>query len=300
MIWDNWRLYNSTRHNPYLHLSLEHYHLYDDPLIEKSPVIIFYVNEPSVVMGNFQNPWREVNVAYCRQNNIHIVRRFSGGGCVYHDHGNLNIAIIAPRAQYDRNAFLQKICEHFMAQGVPMVVGEKNDLLIEGKKISGSAFREIKDRTLHHFTLLIQTDKIHLKNCLSVAEHSANFSTQALSSRRAGTTQLSQYLQQSFFEIKLNLVKKFFTGIECLDVEQDFKSDQWNTWDHVYAKTPSFSWRSGDLSLVSEKGKLLSLKSDGQTYHFSNPIVFNSKVSDLAPYISTECQQVLVENGFFI
>ena len=107
-------------------------------------------------------------------------------------------------------------------------------------------------------------------------------------------------MQQSFFEIKLNLVKKFFAGIDCLDVEQDLEGKQWNNWEHIYARTPNFTWRAGDLYLESEKGRLLSLKFNGETYHFTNPIAFNTKASDLAPYLSAAHQKLLVEHGFFI
>ena len=79
--------------DPYRHIALEHYYLYEDKDIEQSPVLLIYRNDDSVVFGNFQNPWLETDVKYCLENNINFVRRFSGGGCVYHDGGNINIAI---------------------------------------------------------------------------------------------------------------------------------------------------------------------------------------------------------------
>ena len=85
--------------NPFINLAVEDYFLRFSAHL---PILFLYVNRPCVVMGRFQNPWVETNLKYLVENDIWLVRRQSGGGCVYHDEGNLNFSFITPEPMIDR------------------------------------------------------------------------------------------------------------------------------------------------------------------------------------------------------
>src|SRR5690606_32503954 len=85
--------------NPFINLALEDFFLRGGADL---PLAFFYVNRPCVVMGRFQNPWLECNLPYLVQHNIWMVRRQSGGGCVFHDEGNLNYSFLYPESLLNR------------------------------------------------------------------------------------------------------------------------------------------------------------------------------------------------------
>ena len=98
----------SPFNNPFINLALEDFFLRGGADL---PVLLFYVNRPCVVLGRFQNPWLECNLSYLVEKDIWMVRRQSGGGCVFHDEGNLNYSFIYPEGMIDRRAM------RFLAQG---------------------------------------------------------------------------------------------------------------------------------------------------------------------------------------
>ena len=85
-------IHNNNLTDPHLNLALEEYCLRKLDITED--YVLLYINAPSVIIGKHQNPFEECNVEYLQNKNIHLVRRISGGGTVYHDHGNLNFSFI--------------------------------------------------------------------------------------------------------------------------------------------------------------------------------------------------------------
>lgn len=85
---------NQNQHDPALNLALEEYLIRNISPTEE--LLLFYINEPSIIIGRHQNTVAEINVEYVREQGLHVVRRLSGGGAVYHDLGNLNFSFIAP------------------------------------------------------------------------------------------------------------------------------------------------------------------------------------------------------------
>ena len=116
--------------------------------------------EPTVIFGRNQVLENEVNLEYCREHGVDIVRRKSGGGCVYSDLGNIMVSYISRRGDvsevFDR--YMTALTEALRALGVPVEESGRNDILLEGRKISGNAFHQLPDRSIVHGTLLYSTD----------------------------------------------------------------------------------------------------------------------------------------------
>lgn len=158
----------SPFNNPFLNLALEDYFLRGDVNL---PVLFFYVNRPCVVLGRFQNPWIETNLKYLVDNDIWLVRRQSGGGCVFHDEGNLNFSFIVPTGMIDRKKHAEILQEAFKKADINLMISPRNDLWLEDKegdwrKISGSAYKQTKNASFHHGTFLINSDLNKLEESL--------------------------------------------------------------------------------------------------------------------------------------
>lgn len=128
--------------------------------------ILFYRNNPCVVLGRFQNPWKEINLQYCHENHIQVARRFSGGGCVYQDLGCLNFSFMAPNEIYNQDLHLSILVDALQSAGLEVTTNKYLSLFVGEKKISGSAFKRVKNHSLHHGTLLLQSNLLHLQKCL--------------------------------------------------------------------------------------------------------------------------------------
>ena len=138
-------------------------------------VIAFYQNADSVVIGRHQNPWIECDVSAVQADRIALARRVSGGGAVYHDQGNLNYSVILPRDRYDRNGIFDAVLSGLARLDVAAVRNERNDILVRGAKVSGSAFRHTRDSTLHHGTLLIDSRLDRIERYLHNRQRSERF-----------------------------------------------------------------------------------------------------------------------------
>lgn len=153
----------SPYNNPFLNLAIEDYFLREGSYL---PVAFFYVNRPCVVLGRFQNPWLECQLPYLVQNDIWMVRRQSGGGCVYHDEGNLNFSFITRDSMVDRNKHAVLIQNAFKKSGIELSISPRHDLWLNGRKISGSAYKQTKTASFHHGTFLINSDLNKLEESL--------------------------------------------------------------------------------------------------------------------------------------
>jgi len=117
-------------------------------------------SEPTVIFGRNQILENEVNLEYCRQHGIEVIRRKSGGGCVYSDKGNIMISYISRRGDvaevFDR--YLSALTSCLCGFGIDAVRSGRNDVLVDGRKVSGNALHQLPDRSIVHGTLLHSTD----------------------------------------------------------------------------------------------------------------------------------------------
>jgi lipoate-protein ligase A len=183
---NNTQVYVSRSHDPYVNLSIEHFLLQKTP--PESTILFLYTNRPSIVIGRNQNPWLEVNLGLLSASrrspghenigDIDLVRRRSGGGTVFHDEGNVNYSVICPTVVFDRDRHAQMVVRALRSLGVERAkVNERHDIVLEREnntstsqhdsaedarplKISGSAYKLTRLRSLHHGTCLLSSPNI--------------------------------------------------------------------------------------------------------------------------------------------
>ncbi|MBN2509922.1 MAG: lipoate--protein ligase family protein [Spirochaetales bacterium] len=117
--------------------------------------LLLYVDEPAVVMGRFQNPWKEMNLPVMSEYGVVPARRISGGGCVYHDEGNLNFCLFSSKERFSRSRAAGLMTGVLTGLGINARVNDRHDILVDGKKVSGSAYRLLRQKAYHHGTLLV-------------------------------------------------------------------------------------------------------------------------------------------------
>ncbi len=183
------KLLISSSQDPYWNLATEEYLLKNST----EDYLFIYVNKPCVVVGKHQIAQKEINASFILENNILIARRLSGGGAVYHDKGNLNFSFIQSVAISESISY-KNITEPiflFLKQLVPdLLLSERNDFLLKGNKISGSAMHVFKDRVLAHGTLLIDCNLKNLSQSLK-ANHD-RYSDKSIASKRSPVMNLSE------------------------------------------------------------------------------------------------------------
>lgn len=203
------KIYVSLLQNPYENLALE-------AALHRTievPTLFLYVNSPCVVIGRAQNPWLEADIAFLRQENIPLVRRQSGGGTVVHDLGNLNFSFISPKAHYDKILHLKMVQAALNDLGITTTLNARYDILLEGKKISGSAFRETRLNCFHHGTLLVHADLRRLGKALSAPE--LDIKSNAIRSVKSPVINLADRLPDlSIDQVKESLIRRFSAHYE--------------------------------------------------------------------------------------
>ncbi|KAH6662734.1 hypothetical protein B0J14DRAFT_285293 [Halenospora varia] len=161
------QIYLSRSKDPYLNLSIEHYLLQKSP--PESTILFLYTNRPSVILGRNQNPWTEVNLQLLRASPLKpdLVRRRSGGGTVFHDEGNVNYSVICPTSAFNRDKHAEMVVRALKKLNVEDVkVNERHDIVVEppnGRplKVSGSAYKLTRLRSLHHGTCLLNSPNLY-------------------------------------------------------------------------------------------------------------------------------------------
>ena len=161
-------IYQSSSKDCFINLALE------QQLLEAgaSNALFLYQNNNSVIIGRAQNPWVECDVHFLKTQNIPLARRQSGGGTVFHDVGNLNFTFFCEKASYNKVQNLSLIIQALESIKIKVQMNARHDLILNDKKISGSAFRETKTHAFHHGTLLVDSNLDLLRRSLKAPEYS--------------------------------------------------------------------------------------------------------------------------------
>ena len=163
---------------------------FDEYCLQRLPSddCVFYLwqNRPSVIIGHNQDARREVNLEYLQEHGIALARRVTGGGAVYHDLQNLNYSIVGRRPRID------VIVEALRSLGVPAELTGRNDIFVEGRKVSGFARSVYHQRELIHGTLMYDVDIDVLTRALDTPESKLN--RKGVASVRSRVANLKDYL----------------------------------------------------------------------------------------------------------
>ncbi|MBR2870189.1 MAG: lipoate--protein ligase [Clostridia bacterium] len=240
--------------------------------------IYLWRNSPAVIVGVNQNTFAEVNLDYTEKNGIKVVRRITGGGAVYHDLNNICYTVIAPFDQTKNNyqVFAKPIVDYLHSLGVKAKFSGRNDLTVDGKKISGNAQTVFKDRIMHHGTILFKTDVDALTNSLKPSK--LKIESKGIKSVSSRVTNVCEYVKDVTPEKFFDGLKKFMK--KGLDETCFSKQDIESINALVKEKYSTDEWNKG----YSPKGSLLinnrfSFGELSLTADLINGVISNAKIS---------------------
>ena len=244
----------SNTNDPHLNLSFEHYLF--SKVKPNERYLYLWRNSETVVIGKFQNPWSECNVEKMAEDKIKLMRRYSGGGAVFQDLGNLCFTLISG-SDYDveeqkskDNDFVISTLNKFSI--VPHASG-RNDILVNERKISGAAFQIQQGNLMHHGTLLVNSDLNKLQLYLKPSKD--KLETKGIKSVRSRVANLQEFnslltVEGLIEQLRITYTERFFFFVSIyyfneniLNTNPELKFEYENliSWDWLYGKTPAFT-----------------------------------------------------------
>ncbi|HWJ79383.1 MAG TPA: lipoate--protein ligase [Niallia sp.] len=238
--------------DPRINLAIEEYALKNLDINET--YLLFYINEPSIIIGKNQNTIEEINTEYVESKGIHVVRRLSGGGAVYHDLGNLNYSFITKDdgdSFHNFRKFTEPVVQALKSMGVNAELSGRNDLLAEGRKISGNAQFATRGRMFTHGTLLFDSEMDHIVSALKVKKD--KIESKGIKSVRSRVANITEFLKEKITveEFRRQLLIYLFNGEENIQeyvlTEKDWENiyelskERYQNWDWNYGKSPKFN-----------------------------------------------------------
>lgn len=216
--------------------------------------ILFYINSPSIIIGKHQNTIEEINSEYVEQNNIKVVRRISGGGAVYHDEGNLNFSFITKYSHdsiHNFKKFTAPVIKALHSLGVDAILGGRNDITVEGRKISGNAQFSNTRSMFSHGTLLFDSKIENVVEALNVKAE--KIESKGIKSVKSRVANIKEFLKDeiSIEEFRNVLIENIFDGVkdypvynlsdkEWAEVEK-IADTKYRTWEWNYGRSPEFN-----------------------------------------------------------
>ncbi|GMM44697.1 putative lipoate--protein ligase [Pichia kluyveri] len=298
--------------DPRLNLSIEKY-IYDNFPDPKNPInrfarrLVLYKNSNCIVLGKNQNIFREVNLRLASTLSIPILRRFSGGGTVVHDLGNYNFSFMCNKNEFSRTGFTQELIQNWNQHDPhnldhQLTVNDKGDMVrqIDLKKVSGSAFQISKGKSLHHGTMLLNSDlktlgkllKLNETRASNISDNATNSIPSPIVNTKISEDDFINIITTSFtnkFGLPTNLnvskINKYdnlylhkLGNVECqilkIDDLIDLPSEiletynQLKSWDWIFGKSPKFNIKinldndSLKLKFFVDKGRIITLEYD--------------------------------------
>ena len=234
--------------DPFFNLAFEEYVLRNR---REGNYLILWQNDRTIVVGQNQNAEAEINRSFVEANGIRVVRRMTGGGAVYHDLGNLNYSFITDAGDAEKltmEAFTRPVVEALKGLGLQAEASGRNDILVDGRKVSGTAQRLMGTRILHHGTLLFDSDVEAVAGALNVDP--SKFQSKSSKSVRSRVGNIRASLTQdmdlpAFWEyLKGALAGSGFrtetlTADELAEVET-LRSEKYATWEWNFGRSPKF------------------------------------------------------------
>ena len=175
---------------------------------------------PTVIFGRNQVVENEVNLDYCREHDIRVVRRKSGGGCVYADMDNLMLSMVTDgdNVGFTFNRFVTMIQLALHKIGVTATSTAHNDIMIGDRKVCGTAFYQLPGRSIVHSTMLYDTNMQHMLNAITPSAE--KLEKKGIQSVRQRITLLKDHTPLSLDEIKQKIRDTLCDGDLVLTEEQ--------------------------------------------------------------------------------
>lgn len=297
--------------DPRINLAIEEYALKNLDIEET--YLLFYINEPSIIIGKNQNTVEEINTEYVEDNGIHVVRRLSGGGAVYHDLGNLNFSFITKDdgdSFHNFQKFTEPVTEALKKLGVNAELSGRNDLMAEGRKISGNAQFSTKGRMFSHGTLLFDSEIESVVSALKVKKD--KIESKGIKSIRSRVANISEFLDKKITieEFRTLLLKNIFGDLgeipEYKLTDGDWERihqlsrERYQNWDWNYGRSPKFDLQHShrfpvgqiDIRLNVTKGKIEGCKIYGDFFGVGDVSEIENKLTGIR-YEKSEIEKAL-------
>jgi len=238
--------------DPQINLAIEEYALKNLDINET--YLLFYINRPSIIIGKNQNTIEEINTEYVEKNGITVVRRLSGGGAVYHDLGNLNFSFITKddgESFHNFKKFTEPVINALRKLGVNAELSGRNDIEVEGRKISGNAQFSTKGRMFSHGTLMLNSEIENVVSALKVKKD--KIESKGIKSVRSRVANIAEFLTEKLTveEFRQLLLRNIFEGNEEIPeyvlTEEDWENihqlskERYQSWEWNYGKSPNFN-----------------------------------------------------------
>lgn len=216
---------------------------------DKDTCFFIWQVPPTVIFGRNQVMEAEVNLPYCKEHNIAVFRRKSGGGCVYADRGNLMLSCITPgeNAAFLFDRYLRHLALLLLKIGVEAEVSGRNDILIDGRKVSGNAFYQLPGKSIIHGTLLFDTDFTRLQKAITPS--ATKLESKGISSARQRVTNLAEHTDMDVEAFKSYLIEQFCDCHETLTPEAVLRIEEiertYLTDNFLYGHNPKYRVQKG-------------------------------------------------------
>jgi len=231
--------------------ALEKYAMYE--LDVSDEYFIFWRTQPTLMIGNYQNPYQEINMDYAKEHNVNIVRRITGGGTIYTDMNGWQFSFIVKGKndkgdKIDFDKYTKPIIEALKSLNVEAYRSGRNDLLIDNKKFSGNAQYHDSTVSLHHGSLLFDTDIEAMVRALNVADE--KIISKGIKSARDRVTNINDYLKDKITSLEFRdvMIEYLTKDMEVYHLTDDdtesvnkIKAEQFDTWEWNIGKTPKFN-----------------------------------------------------------
>lgn len=256
--------HQSGRLEPEFHLALEEYLLKQG----KDNYVLLYRNHPSVIIGKHQCAYAEINFGKLNLLQLPWMRRISGGGAVYHDEGNINLAFIGSvksGSRPDFASYSRRLFEFVASLGLSVKVGVRDSLFVNDLKISGNAQHLSRGRFIYHATLLYDA---RLDAMEGLFHPDIKVHTRALPSYRSPVTNLKHMLPDiSSIEGFLEILRAFIQNInpsplpwqpnedEGKDIgllAKKYVDEEWN-----YGYSPDFDLIIHGKTVKAHRGRIM-------------------------------------------
>lgn len=258
---------NRGNHNPYINLAIEEY-LIRNADCSSNDYLLLYVNEPCIVLGKNQSIYREVNFDYLRNPQVHLCRRISGGGTVYHDLGNLSFCFISKFENHKVNNyrhFNNPVLDSLIKAGIGVEMDERNNILYNGKKISGNAQFTNRKNMISHGTLLYNADLDQLR--AGIKQNDFSIETKAVASVKSPVANMQGIspLFKSVNDLKSYLVAEL-NAIEVLDFAaaewheiETLAKDKFESYEWIYGRSPKTTITKNGFIIEVESGIITAI-----------------------------------------